>query len=200
MIKSKADLKYYLEQDRIALYKSSKKPRIAGDEIWRYEILLRKTEYFLNCKKSKLGKAIAVFYHYRQRIGSIMHAADVKRYVELWDTYKDGFDSIETYLSEKQRRKMIYDCSMCAYKLWAEVARTPRRERKLYEKKLREIAEVNRRFYSEIRGKKYSLYVKLIFLLTSHANGCSYSLLITLYSGYSVFLKKDQFSGGELFD
>lgn len=67
MIKSKADLKYYLEQDRIALYKTAKKPRLAGDEIWQYEILLRKTEYFLNCKKSVLGKAVAVFYHYRLR-------------------------------------------------------------------------------------------------------------------------------------
>ena len=67
MIKSKADLKYYLEQDRIALYKTAKKPRLAGDEIWQYEILLRKTEYFMNCKKSPIGKAIAVFYHYRLR-------------------------------------------------------------------------------------------------------------------------------------
>ena len=67
MIKSKADLKYYLEQDRIALYKTSKKPRLAGDEIWQYEILLRKTEYFMNCKKSPIGKAVAVFYHYRLR-------------------------------------------------------------------------------------------------------------------------------------
>ena len=67
MIKSKADLKYYLEQDRIALYKTSKRPRIAGDEIWRYEILLRKTEYFINCKKSLLGRAVGVWYHYRLR-------------------------------------------------------------------------------------------------------------------------------------
>lgn len=67
MIKSKADLKYYLEQDRIALYKTAKRPRLAGDEIWQYEILLRRTEYFLNCKKTPIGKAIAVFYHYRLR-------------------------------------------------------------------------------------------------------------------------------------
>ena len=51
MIQSKADLNHYLEQDRIALYKTRKKPRIAGDEIWQYEILLRKTEYYMNCKK-----------------------------------------------------------------------------------------------------------------------------------------------------
>ena len=67
MIKSKADLKYYLEQDRIALYRHTKRPRPAGDEIWKYEILLRKTEYFINCKKSIFGKLIAVWYHYRLR-------------------------------------------------------------------------------------------------------------------------------------
>ena len=67
MIESKADLKRYLEQDRIALYKTRKRPRIAGDEIWQYEILLRKTEYYLNCKKSALGKVIGVWLHYRLR-------------------------------------------------------------------------------------------------------------------------------------
>lgn len=67
MIQSKADLKRYLEQDRIALYKTRKRPRIAGDEIWQYEILLRKTEYYLNCKKSPLGKLLGVWYHYRLR-------------------------------------------------------------------------------------------------------------------------------------
>ena len=67
MIQSKADLKRYLEQDRIALRKTKKRPSIAGDEIWRYEILLRKTEYFLNCKKNPFGKAVALWYHYRLR-------------------------------------------------------------------------------------------------------------------------------------
>ena len=67
MIKSKEDLKYYLEQDRIALYKKTKRPRLAGDEIWQYEIMLRKTEYYLNCKKDPLGKVIGLWYHYRLR-------------------------------------------------------------------------------------------------------------------------------------
>ena len=67
MIQSKADLKRYLEQDRIALYKTRKRPRIAGDEIWQYEILLRRTEYYKNCKKDPLGKAVAVWLHYRLR-------------------------------------------------------------------------------------------------------------------------------------
>ena len=67
MIQSKADLKRYLEQDRIALYKTRKRPRIAGDEIWQYEILLRKTEYYKNCHKTPIGKAISVWLHFRLR-------------------------------------------------------------------------------------------------------------------------------------
>ena len=56
-----------MEQDRLALYKTRKKPRIAGDEIWQYERLLRRTEYYLNCHKTPLGKAYGVYLHFRLR-------------------------------------------------------------------------------------------------------------------------------------
>ena len=67
MIQNKADYKHYLEQDRLALYKKTKRPRIAGDEIWQYERLLRKTEYYMNCHKTPIGKAISVYLHFRLR-------------------------------------------------------------------------------------------------------------------------------------
>ena len=67
MIQSRADYKHYLEQDRIALYKKTKRPRIAGDEIWQYERLLRKTEYFMNCHKTPIGKAFSLWLHFRLR-------------------------------------------------------------------------------------------------------------------------------------
>ncbi|MBB1110187.1 serine acetyltransferase [Limosilactobacillus sp. pH52_RY] len=51
MIKSKKELKYYLEQDRLALHYNKKKPKLLGDEIWKFEILLRKNEYCTNCLK-----------------------------------------------------------------------------------------------------------------------------------------------------
>lgn len=153
---------------------------------------------FLHCEKMACFKK--ALYHYRQRKGSIMHAPKVNRHIEFWEIQKSGFDAVEAYLKEEHRKRMIYDCCMCAYKLWTEVAKVTRKERKLYEKKLREIAEVNRSFYSEVRRDKYSLYVKLIFLLTSHANGISYALISALYAIYSRFLRHDQFSGGELFD
>lgn len=67
MIQSKDDLKRYLEQDRLALYKQKTRPAPAGDEIWQYEILLRRTEYYMNCRKDALGKAYAKWLHYRLR-------------------------------------------------------------------------------------------------------------------------------------
>lgn len=54
MIKSKKDYEYYLEADRIALGKKRKKPLIFFDEVWVFERLLRKVEYYKNCRKSKL--------------------------------------------------------------------------------------------------------------------------------------------------
>ena len=51
MIKSKKDLFYYLEQDKIALrYKEHNKPRFFNDEIWKFQILLRKNEYLSHTK------------------------------------------------------------------------------------------------------------------------------------------------------
>lgn len=45
-IQSREDLKYYLEQDRIALKREGK---FLKDDIWKFEILLRKSEYYCNC-------------------------------------------------------------------------------------------------------------------------------------------------------
>lgn len=51
MIKSKKEYKYYLEADRIALGKKRKELRYF-DEIWVFQRLLRKVEYYKNCKNS----------------------------------------------------------------------------------------------------------------------------------------------------
>jgi serine O-acetyltransferase len=50
MITSKKEYLFYLEADRIALGKEKKKPPIIGQEIWKFERLLRKVEYYHNCK------------------------------------------------------------------------------------------------------------------------------------------------------
>lgn len=66
-IQSKKDLKYYLEQDRIAL----KRP--AGfvwkkDAIWKFEILLRKAEFYCNCMPGGLKKIGSL---YKKRLYSL---------------------------------------------------------------------------------------------------------------------------------
>lgn len=66
MIESKQDLKYYLEQDRIALKRS--KHKIIKDKIWKFEILLRKSEYYCNCMPRILKKIGSL---YKKRLYSL---------------------------------------------------------------------------------------------------------------------------------
>lgn len=56
MIQNKYDLKHYLEQDKCALmlYENQKRPRPFYDEVWKFQIALRKAEYAVNCKKGIL--------------------------------------------------------------------------------------------------------------------------------------------------
>ena len=46
MITSKEELSRYLEQDRLALHQTRKRPHLTGDEIWKWQIRLRKTEWY----------------------------------------------------------------------------------------------------------------------------------------------------------
>ncbi|CAM6665326.1 TPA: hypothetical protein ODN87_002813 [Escherichia coli] len=63
-IMNKNDLKYFLECDRVSLGKTHKKPRLMRDYVWRFQILLRKTEYWSN-QKGIISKLIYSFYLYR---------------------------------------------------------------------------------------------------------------------------------------
>lgn len=64
MIKSKADLKYYLEKDRIALGMERKRPKVFGNEVWKYQIALRKFEYYTNIEKKGLISLIYYSFWY----------------------------------------------------------------------------------------------------------------------------------------
>lgn len=71
MIESKNDYKYYIECDRIALGKKYKKPKLVGDEIWQFERLMRKAEFYKNCSKTVFGKIYSKwlqFKYYKKRI------------------------------------------------------------------------------------------------------------------------------------
>lgn len=64
MIKTKNDYKYYIYCDKIALGKEGKHPKLFGDEIWKFEILLRRLEYLKNCP-NLFNKIIFLFLYYK---------------------------------------------------------------------------------------------------------------------------------------
>lgn len=66
MIDSKEALQRYLEQDRLALNRQQdRRPRWFKDEIWKFEILLRKLEYDTNCRRGLLGVLIRKYHGFR---------------------------------------------------------------------------------------------------------------------------------------
>lgn len=64
MIESKADYLRFLEKDKQALYKKNRYPSII-DDIWKFERLLRKTEYYNNCRNDLIGKVWCLILKYR---------------------------------------------------------------------------------------------------------------------------------------
>lgn len=56
MIQSKQDYAYYLACDRVALREKKARPGLLGSPVWKYQRLLRKTEYYFNCQKSNPWK------------------------------------------------------------------------------------------------------------------------------------------------
>ena len=65
MISSKVDLSEYLAQDKKALGRSGCRPAF-NDEIWRFQIALRKCEYYQNCKKGGIGKLVGIIWRIKK--------------------------------------------------------------------------------------------------------------------------------------
>lgn len=66
MIDSKKAYQYYLEQDRIALgRKQDRRPRLFGDEIWKFERLLRRVEYDSNCRGGLAARFFGKYHKFR---------------------------------------------------------------------------------------------------------------------------------------
>ena len=75
MIKNKADLKLYLQEDMQFYHRFSKRERmicaLTHDPVCaivKYLRLLRKEEYYSNCRKDKIGKLIALWYLRRKNL------------------------------------------------------------------------------------------------------------------------------------
>lgn len=73
MISSRKELNYYLFQDKVALYRSQeKRPKVFGDEIWKWEIIYRKYEYYTNTLNGNpIKKMLALLYKIRYHRMSI---------------------------------------------------------------------------------------------------------------------------------
>ena len=66
MITSKKELKEFLRWDAIALgYKQDAKPSLFSDEIWKFQIYLRKYEYYANSKTTCWSKILLYYYKYQ---------------------------------------------------------------------------------------------------------------------------------------
>lgn len=73
MIKNKQDLIYYLKEDQRALGNLEKKrPKLFGDEIWKFQICLRKLEYYSNKKQDLYTKVFKTYYKYLHHKKGIM--------------------------------------------------------------------------------------------------------------------------------
>lgn len=51
--------------DRIALDRQGKRVKLFDDEIWKFEIFLRKHEYYTNCSKNIFQKCMKKYYGFR---------------------------------------------------------------------------------------------------------------------------------------
>lgn len=66
MIDSRETYRQYIIQDRLALgRRQDARPRLFGDEIWKFEILLRKVEFDLNCRRGPVGKLVGKWHKMR---------------------------------------------------------------------------------------------------------------------------------------
>ncbi len=77
MITTKEELNYYILQDAISSKRSGKyfiKPRLFGDEIWKFQLILRKTEYYFNLYNSSKKHLFIPYIWYRY----LFHKTSVK--------------------------------------------------------------------------------------------------------------------------
>lgn len=65
MIQTKADYLYYLNCDKKAMRKNTRKPRYLIDIIWTFLRLMRKCEYYENCRHGFFSTLYLKFLKYR---------------------------------------------------------------------------------------------------------------------------------------
>lgn len=72
IIRNKKELEYYLEQDRIAIGKKYDNPKKFKDELWKFQILMRKLDYKINAKnRNVMTEILKMYYQYKYHRMSI---------------------------------------------------------------------------------------------------------------------------------
>jgi serine O-acetyltransferase len=80
-IQSKEDYFRYLEADRRALNKPATRPKFFGDEVWKFERLLRRVEYYENCKRAWYNSPARVYLSVKFRLYSLLLGFTIPQHV-----------------------------------------------------------------------------------------------------------------------
>lgn len=76
MISSRDELEFYLDADLISLGMKRPRPRLFGDDTWKYQRMRRRYEYALNCLRSPRYWPIRFYRRYRCKIFGRIQIAD----------------------------------------------------------------------------------------------------------------------------
>lgn len=74
-------LKRMLEADRLSRGERRRRPRIFGDDIWKYQIILRKYEFWLSKPVSIFSRTIKMYYRYKYYTQSIRLNFEIPTFV-----------------------------------------------------------------------------------------------------------------------
>ena len=67
VIESEEDYRFYLDADRVALNIGSWWPKYFSHDVWRFERLLRRIEYWQNCRRSPVYRPLYYILYWRFR-------------------------------------------------------------------------------------------------------------------------------------
>ena len=97
MIENKKDLKYYIIRDAYACGRKTPKARFFGDEIWKFQICLRKNEYYNRKTAGRIGRffetPLRMIWHYKFHKYSVKLGFSVPMFV-----FKEGLAIVHSGL------------------------------------------------------------------------------------------------------
>lgn len=81
MIRSKTEYLFYLEADRVALNRQRTRPKLFGDEIWKFQRLLRTVEFYENCRTSLFWKPFLIYHSIIFRLYGLLLGYTIPQHV-----------------------------------------------------------------------------------------------------------------------